>query len=162
MRCLLRSRLCQAVSQITGFVRDETGAFVPGVQVTVTQTATGFSKTAQTDETGAYILVNLPLGPYRLEAAKMGFRTYIQTGFELQVGTAPEISITLGIGQVTDSVQVEANASQIETRSLGVGTVIENKRILNCRSTPPADRFDHFERRRCADRHESCYDAHRR
>ena len=120
----------QAVSQISGFARDESGALVPGVQVTATQTATGFKKIAQTDETGAYILVNLPLGPYRLDATKTGFRSYVQTGIELQVGAAPEIPIALAVGQVSDSVKVEANASQIETRSIGVGAVLENQRIL--------------------------------
>jgi len=120
----------QAVSQISGTVKDETGALVPGVQVTATQTATGFKRTAQTDEGGGYLLINLPLGPYRLDATKMGFRTYVQTGIELQVSSTPEIAITLGVGQVSESVQVEANASQIETRSVGVGTVIENQRIL--------------------------------
>ena len=120
----------QAVSQISGTVRDESGAIVPGVEVSATQTAAGLKRTAQTDETGNYILVNLPLGPYRLEASKLGFRSYVQTGIELQVGTAPEIPLSLAVGQVTESVQVEANASQIETRSLGVGTVLENQRIL--------------------------------
>jgi hypothetical protein len=60
------------------------------------------------DAAGYYVLTNLPVGPYRLEASKMGFRTYAQTGIELQVGTAPEIAITLAVGQVTETVQVEA------------------------------------------------------
>ncbi|MEQ1883932.1 MAG: carboxypeptidase-like regulatory domain-containing protein [Bryobacteraceae bacterium] len=120
----------QAVSQIGGAVRDESGAVVPLVQVTATQTETGFRRTAETDESGNYVLLNLPLGPYRLEAMKMGFRSYVQTGISLQVGTSPEIPITLGVGQVSETVNVEANASQIETRSIGVGTVIETQRIL--------------------------------
>ena len=120
----------QSVTQISGTVKDETGAAAPGAVVTATQTDTGVKRSATTDDTGFYLLTNLPLGPYRLEATKMGFRTYVQTGIELQVGTAPEIPITLGVGQVTESVSVEANASQIETRSVGVGTVIENQRIL--------------------------------
>ena len=139
MKTLIQLAICvaccglvygQAVSQISGNVKDETGALVPGVQVTATQTATGFKRTALTDEAGGYLLLNLPLGPYRLDATKMGFRTYVQTGIELQVSSTPEIAITLGVGQVSESVQVEANASQIETRSVGVGTVIENQRIL--------------------------------
>ncbi|MEQ1948102.1 MAG: carboxypeptidase regulatory-like domain-containing protein [Bryobacteraceae bacterium] len=120
----------QAVSQIGGAVRDESGAVVPGVQVTATQTETGFKRTAETDDSGNYVLLNLPLGPYRLDAMKMGFRSYAQTGINLQVGTAPEVAITLGVGQVSETVNVEANASQLETRSIGVGTVIENQRIL--------------------------------
>ncbi len=121
----------QAVTQISGIVKDETGAAAPGAMVTATQTETGFKRSATADDTGFYLLTNLPLGPYRLEATKMGFRTYVQTGIQLQVGTAPEIPITLAVGQVTESVSVEANASQVETRNIGVGSVIENQRILD-------------------------------
>src|SRR5581483_3404222 len=85
----------QATAQISGSVRDETGAVVPGVQVTATQTDTGFKRTAESDDSGYYVLTNLPLGPYRLDATKMGFRAYVQTGIALQVGTAPEIAISL-------------------------------------------------------------------
>lgn len=60
----------QAVSQISGIVKDSTGAVVPDVQVTATQTDTGVKRTAMTDSTGYYVLPNLPLGPYRLEAMK--------------------------------------------------------------------------------------------
>ncbi len=121
----------QSVTQISGIVKDQAGAATPGAEVTATQTETGFKRSATTDDTGFYVLTNLPLGPYKLEATKMGFRTYVQTGIQLQVGTAPEIPIVLGVGQVSESVNVEANASQIETRSVGVGTVIENQRILD-------------------------------
>ena len=120
----------QAVSQISGTVKDQAGSVVPGVQVSATQTDTGFKRTVESDDAGYYVLTNLPLGPYQLEATKMGFRSYVQTGISLQVGTAPEIGITLSVGQVSESVSVEANASQIETRSVGVGTVVENQRIL--------------------------------
>src|SRR5271169_6787792 len=82
----------QAVSQINGSVKDSTGAVVPDVQVTATQTDTDTKRTVTTDAAGSYILTNLPLGPYRLEASKMGFRTYVQTGIELQVNSAPDIA----------------------------------------------------------------------
>ena len=121
----------QAVSQINGIAKDESGAVVPDVQITATQTETGISRTTQSDSSGFYLLPNLPLGPYRLEASKAGFRTYVQTGIELQVGSNPEIPIVLGVGQITQQVQVEANASQVETRSAGVGTVIETQRIMD-------------------------------
>jgi hypothetical protein len=121
----------QVVTQISGLVKDETGAAVPGAEVTATQTGTGYRKSATTDNTGFYILTNMPLGPYRSEATRTGFRTYVQTGIELQVGTAPEIPITLAVGQVSESVSVEANASQVEARNVGVGTVIETERIVD-------------------------------
>ena len=120
----------QAVSQISGAIKDQSGASIPGVQVTAIQTDTGTRRTASTDEAGSYILPNLPIGPYRLEATKEGFRTSVQTGIELQVGSNPVIPVTLGVGEVSQSVEVQANAAQIETQKLGVGSVMENQRIL--------------------------------
>lgn len=120
----------QAVSQINGIVRDDSGAVIPGVEVTATQTDTGFKRTVVSDETGLYVLTSLPVGPYRLEASKPGFRSYLRTGIQLLVGTAPEIAVTLGIGQLAEQVQVEANVSQVETQTVGVGSVVETQRIL--------------------------------
>ena len=96
----------QAVSAINGTAKDQTGAVVPGVEVTATQTETGVKRSTQTDAEGNYTLPNLPLGPYRLEATKEGFRTYVQTGIVLQVGSSPELPITMGVGQVSESVQI--------------------------------------------------------
>ncbi|HJT89793.1 MAG TPA: carboxypeptidase-like regulatory domain-containing protein [Bryobacteraceae bacterium] len=121
----------QAVSQISGAVHDRSGAVIAGAQVTATQTGTDFKRSTVTDDAGNYVLTNLPLGPYRLEASKTGFSNYVQTGIVLQVGTAPEIPLTMSLGQVSESIQVEANVSQVETRSIGVGSVIENQRILD-------------------------------
>ncbi len=56
----------QATAQISGTVQDPTGALIPGVEVTVTQTETGASRLAVTNETGSYVLTSLPLGPYEL------------------------------------------------------------------------------------------------
>ena len=75
-----------ATAQMNGTVRDQAGLALPGVTVTVTQTDTALMRTAVTDETGSYVLQNLPVGPYRFEAALQGFRTYVQTGIVLQVG----------------------------------------------------------------------------
>src|SRR5499427_3592128 len=76
----------QATAQIAGSVKDQSGAVLPGVEITATQTATGAKRNAVTDESGSYILQNLPIGPYTIEAALPGFRTYVQTGITLQVG----------------------------------------------------------------------------
>jgi hypothetical protein len=120
----------QATAQLSGTVRDESGAVLPGVTVTVTQTDTGLVRTVVSDETGGYLLTNLPTGPYRLEVALQGFRTYVQTGIVLQVNGSPVINPILEVGQVTEQVEVQANAALVETRSQGVGQVIENARIL--------------------------------
>jgi hypothetical protein len=82
------------------------------------------------NETGSYVLPNLPLGPYRVEVALPGFRTFVQTGVVLQVNSSPVINARLEVGQVTEQVEVQANAAAVETRSVGVGQVIESQRIL--------------------------------
>ena len=65
-----------STAQLSGRVADESGAVLPGVTVTATQTATGLTRSVTTDANGTYVLPNLPTGPYRLEAALQGFRTY--------------------------------------------------------------------------------------
>ena len=121
----------QATAQISGTVRDASGAVLPSVQVTATQTDTGISRTTITNETGFYVLPNLPLGPHRIEASLQGFRTFAQTGIVLQVGSSPVIDVKMEVGQVAQAVEVEAEIATIETRSVGVGTVVETQRVVD-------------------------------
>src|SRR6476659_5627249 len=120
----------QSTAQISGSIADASGAILPGVEVTVTQTDTGAVRSSVTNETGAYVLTNLPVGPYRVEAALPGFRTYVQTGIVLQVNSNPTINAVLEVGQVADQIEVQADAALVETRSTGVGQVIDNTRVL--------------------------------
>jgi hypothetical protein len=78
-----------------GQVKDESGGVLPGVDITVTQTATGATRTAVSDTDGAYTLTNLPIGPYRLEATLQGFRSYVQTGIVLQVNANPTVNVVM-------------------------------------------------------------------
>ena len=120
----------QGTAQISGSVKDQTGAVLPGVEVTATQTGTGTKRAAVTDETGAYNLTNLPIGPYMVEASLPGFKTYVQTGIVLQVGTNPTVNAILEVGQVSDQIEVQADAALVETRASGIGNVIDNQRVL--------------------------------
>src|SRR5262245_50838724 len=79
----------QSTAQVSGLVKDQTSAVLPGTEVTMTQTETGLTRTTVTDETGSYSLPNLPIGPYRLEASLPGFRSYAQSGIVLQVNSNP-------------------------------------------------------------------------
>src|SRR5262245_20900170 len=120
----------QSTAQVSGTVRDQSGAVLPGVEVTMTQTATGLARSVVTNETGSYVLPNLPIGPYRLEASLPGFRMFVQTGIILQVNANPEINIAMEVGQVAETVEVQADAALVETRSTGVGQVIDNVRVM--------------------------------
>ena len=120
----------QATAQISGTARDQSGAVLPGVEVTATQLDTGISRMTVTNETGYYVLANLPLGPYRFEANLPGFRTFVQTGIVLQVNSNPTINVVLQVGQVSEQVEVQANAALVETRNVSVGQVMETARIV--------------------------------
>jgi carboxypeptidase family protein len=120
----------QSTAQISGTVRDQTGAVIAGSQVTATNTDTGLRRATTTDASGAYTLPNLPVGPYRLEAGATGFRTYVQTGIALQVADNSVINPSLALGQISDQVQVEAAAAQVETRDTGVSQVMDSTRVV--------------------------------
>src|SRR5690349_22206637 len=98
----------QATAELNGRVTDESGAVLPGVTVTATQTDTGFARTVVTDDGGNWVMPNLPTGPYRLEVMLQGFRTYVQTGITLQVDARPTINAALGVGNIEETVSVEA------------------------------------------------------
>src|SRR3954451_10584519 len=84
----------QATAEISGTARDQSGAVLPGVEIRATQAETGITRTAVTNETGSYVLPNLPIGPYKVEASLPGFRTYARTGIVLQVESNPVINVT--------------------------------------------------------------------
>jgi Carboxypeptidase regulatory-like domain len=117
--------------QISGRVTDPSAAVLPGVEVTVTQTETGLVRSAVTNEVGVYTFPSLPVGPYKLEASLPGFRSFVQTGIVLQVNANLVMDASLQVGQVGQTVEVQANSElQVETRSMSVGTMMDRERIL--------------------------------
>ena len=119
-----------ATAQISGIVKDTSGGVLPGADVVATQTETGFKRNALTDATGAYTIPSLPIGPYKLEVNLQGFKTYSRTGIVLRVNDNPVINVDLSLGAVEETVLVQAESPLIETRNMGVGQVMDNKRIL--------------------------------
>jgi hypothetical protein len=120
----------QATAQLNGRVTDDSGAVLPGVSVTATQTDTGFTRTVVTDETGTWVMPNLPLGPYKLEISLQGFKTYVQTGIVLQVNSSPAINAALGLGNLEETVTVDAAAPLVDVKSAGLSEVVEQERIV--------------------------------
>jgi hypothetical protein len=119
----------QATAQINGNIADSSGAVLPGVTVVAVQTDTGFRREGVTDETGSFALLNLPIGPYRLEASLAGFRSYVQTGIVLQVSSNPVIKVTLQLGELSETLTVQGQAPLVETRNPAVGQVITNEQV---------------------------------
>jgi len=126
------SAWAQAVagSQLSGVVRDSSNAAIPGAEVTVINTDTGMTRTVFTGADGSYTLPNLPVGPYQLKVVLQGFNTYVRDGIILQVGSNPEVNVTLAVGAISEQVTVTANTTLVETRNTGVGQVIDNQRVM--------------------------------
>ena len=119
-----------STAQLSGRVTDESGAVLPGVTVTMTQSETGFTRSDVTDGNGSYVLSNLPPGPYRLEVSLSGFRTYVQTGIVLQVAASPVINAALSVGALEETVTVEGAAPLVDVQSSGISDIVRNEEIL--------------------------------
>ena len=119
-----------STASLSGRVTDQSGAVLPGVTVTVTQTNTGFTRSDVTDGNGAYVMPNLPTGPYRLEVSLAGFRTYVQTGIVLQVAASPVINAVLSVGALEETVTVEGASPLVDVTSSGVSEVVRTQEIL--------------------------------
>ena len=120
-----------AGAQVSGTVTDESGNTVPGVEITVTQSETGLTRTAVSSAEGNYLFPNLPIGPYQLQAKKQGFKTSNQTGIVLQVNSNPEINVKLTVGAVTDSVEVTSGIAMVEMFTNAVGRSLTTSASLN-------------------------------
>src|SRR5690242_6802702 len=115
---------------ILGTVTDETGAVLPNVTITATQTATGQVRSTSTNGVGQYTLPFLPIGPYRLTAEKQGFKTEARSGFSLAIDQQLTANFTLAVGSVNEQISVNAEASQLKTESAEVSETFENKRVV--------------------------------
>ncbi len=121
----------QAVAggSVAGVVTDPTGAVVANATVTMTETERQVTHTAVTDTAGHYSFTELPVGPYRLDVKATGFKEYVQTGIELEVGSNVAANVTMQLGNVSQSVEVTANAAMVETTNSNVSQVINEKQI---------------------------------
>ena len=128
----LTSAWSQSVSssQVSGVVRDSSGGALPGADVTITKIDTGAVRSTVTAADGAFVLPNLPVGPYQLKVALPGFNTYVQDGIVLQVSSNPQINVVLAVGVVSEQVTVTANTTMIESHSNGIGQVVDNQRVV--------------------------------
>src|SRR3974390_2938071 len=115
---------------VSGYVRDKSGAVLPNASVTATRTATGYTRTVTTDATGAFSIVALPPGQYKLTSSAQGFRQGVIDNIDLKVNDALRFEFTLQPGGVSETVSVEADALQIQTTTTSMGSVIESNQIL--------------------------------
>lgn len=116
--------------EISGVVSDPTGAVVPGVTITLTNPATNAVRSVLTNEAGLYVIPALPPSVYDLKAELPGFRIVERKNIEVQVGSSNRIDVTLQIGEMESIVEVSGGAPVLQTETASIGTVIENRRIV--------------------------------
>ncbi len=127
---LARPVFSQTLGSITGEALDATAAPIPGVAVQAANTGTGAVRSTTTNEAGVYAFPSLPPGVYTVQFEKTGFKTQVRKDFELHVQDAARIDLRMELGNVSESIEVEAASTQIATDNATVGTVIENRRIV--------------------------------
>lgn len=128
--CLALPGFAQTLGDISGEVRDASGAVVAGVTVTLTNTATNAVRTATSNESGVYAFPALTPGIYNIKAEKQGFKTVSTSGLEVQVQQNVRFDVTMTVGAVSESIEVSASAISLATENATVGTVVEQKRIV--------------------------------
>jgi len=116
---------------IVGTVKDTSGGVVPNANVTVTNVATGVSRKATTNASGDYSVEPLDPGQYTVMAELQGFKKAVLTGIVLEVHQTARIDIDLQPGQLLQTVTISGAAPTINTESQEVGTVVDEKRILD-------------------------------
>src|SRR5665647_1961768 len=116
---------------ITGTVHDSSGAVVPQARVVIVNTAVNTHTEVRSDPSGNYSAISLQPGGYSLEVTVSGFKKYVRTGITLDVQQQAHIDVVLQVGDSTQSIEISADTSSIETVSSAIGKVVDNKAIVN-------------------------------
>lgn len=121
--------LLAQTATLTGTVTDRSGAVVPNAEITATQQERNVTFRVSTDAAGRYTLQNLPIGTFVLEAKAEGFRLYRQTGVILTVDLRALQNITLEVGEISQTIDVEGSASRVDTQTTTIQHLVDSKRI---------------------------------
>ena len=118
-------------SDAVGKVTDSTGATVAGATVHLTNNATGAERTTTTNDNGDWSIPNLPPASYRLRVEKEGFKTSTIPSLGVEIGKTANGSVTLSVGERTETVEVSTLPPQLQTTEATVGQVIDQKQITD-------------------------------
>jgi Carboxypeptidase regulatory-like domain len=123
------SVMAQSTATLQGTVTDQSGAVVANAKVVARNQSTGIVRTVATDSNGNYQIAALPVGVYRVDVQASGFSPQIVSGLTLEVSQIVVQNIQLKIGDVTQEVNVSADTQTVETASITVGQVINQKTV---------------------------------
>ncbi|MSO21428.1 MAG: TonB-dependent receptor [Acidobacteria bacterium] len=128
----------QTTGTILGSVKDQSGAVLPGAEVTAKHTDTGTTRVVPANERGEYRIPALAVGAYTVEAKMTGFQVEVRSGITLVIGREAVIDFTLNVGNVAESVTITGEAPLLETTTAVVGSIVDSAQMrdipLNGRS----------------------------
>src|SRR5258706_14011954 len=114
-------------SQMSGYVRDSTASGVPNASVLIKNESTGLERRANTNETGYYVVNALPPGFYTVTLEATGFKKFQKTQNKLDPNIAATVDIALEVGAITETVEVTASASTIQSETATLGRIVTTK-----------------------------------
>src|SRR5260221_689560 len=127
--------LSPCAQEITGSIRgailDPSGATISGASVTATQIETGLQRKTTSDSDGTYVILALPVGHYRVEAEASGFQTLSRDRITLDVNQNANVSFRLVVGGESYKVEVNSDASLIESTATSLGKTVQEREILD-------------------------------
>jgi Carboxypeptidase regulatory-like domain/TonB dependent receptor len=121
----------ETTGSIRGTVLDASGGSVSGATVSATQTETGLVRSVSTDSTGAFHILALPVGHYRVEAEAKGFRKFVQEGVKLDVNQTATLTFHLAVGAASEKVEIHEDAPLIESTTTSLGKTVQEREILD-------------------------------
>lgn len=116
-------------SRVSGTISDSNGALLGGAKVTVTSEATGVSSTQVTTSGGAYSFASIIPGKYSITVEQAGFKKIVRTGNVVQTDTPLNVDISLGVGNVSETVTVQSEGIEVQTNTATLGNVVDHRTL---------------------------------
>jgi len=118
-------------ASIRGTVIDPSGAVVPDAKLTARNVATGLTYSATSGKDGLFSFIQLPIGDYSVKVEKTGFKSFTEGRIHLDLDQIFNLRVSMELGAVSDTITVEANAAQVETTSMQLGTTVTGQQITD-------------------------------
>ena len=119
----------QSTALLTGTVVDPTGAVVPGAQITCRNVDTDLKSSAVANSAGIFRFPDLPVGAYELTISREGFGTLVRGGIQLLTDQTVDLTLTLRLGQTSQSVEVSAPAPLVQRATSDLGIIVDNRQM---------------------------------
>src|SRR5436305_11686 len=122
----------QAVNAtLVGTISDSTGAVLPGAKVAITETKTGIGRTTETNQSGNYVLADLPPGQYDVAVEHSGFKKALRSAVDVVVNSTTRVDLTMQPGAVSEQVEVTAEAAILQTDRADISQKMESRQVVD-------------------------------